>query len=60
MLTNGGPGFASEVVFTAVIKEFSKGRYGVGTAISMLLFVIMVVLGYNVIRLMTRQEQVEA
>ena len=60
VLTNGGPGFASEVVFTAVFKEFSKGRYGVGTAISMLLFVIMVALGYYVIRLMTRQEQVEA
>jgi len=60
VLTNGGPGFATEVVFTAVFKEFSKGRYGVGTAISTLLFVIMVVLGYYVIRLMTRQEQVEA
>lgn len=57
VLTNGGPGFASEVVFTAVFKEFSKGRYGVGTAVSMLLFIIMVVLGYYVIRLMTRQEQ---
>jgi len=60
VLTNGGPGFATEVVFTAVFKEFSKGRYGVGTAISMLLFVIMVVLGYYVIRLMTRQEQADA
>jgi raffinose/stachyose/melibiose transport system permease protein len=60
VLTNGGPGFATEVVFTAVFKEFSKGRYGVGTAVSTILFVIMVVLGYYVIRLMTRQERTES
>jgi len=56
VLTNGGPGFATEVAFTAVFKEFSQGRYGVGTAISMVLFIIMVTLGYFVIRLMTRKE----
>ena len=60
VLTNGGPGFATEVVFTAVFKEFSQGRYGVGTAISMVLFVIMVTLGYFVIRLMTRKESVNS
>jgi raffinose/stachyose/melibiose transport system permease protein len=60
VLTNGGPGFATEVVFTAVFKEFSKGRYGVGTAISTILFVIMVTLGYFVIRMMTKQEGTEA
>jgi raffinose/stachyose/melibiose transport system permease protein len=60
VLTNGGPGFATEVVFTAVFKEFSKGRYGIGTAVSTVLFVIMVALGYFVIRLMTRQERTEA
>jgi raffinose/stachyose/melibiose transport system permease protein len=60
VLTNGGPGFTTEVIFTAVFKEFSKGRYGVGTAISTIMFIIMIVLGYYVIRLMTRQEQAEA
>jgi raffinose/stachyose/melibiose transport system permease protein len=43
-------------VYTAVFQDFSKGRYGVATALSSLLFVIMVVLGYFTIRLMHREE----
>jgi raffinose/stachyose/melibiose transport system permease protein len=56
VLTNGGPGRATDMVYTAVFDEFSKGRYGVATALSTLLFVIMVVLGFFVIRLMHRGE----
>jgi raffinose/stachyose/melibiose transport system permease protein len=57
VLTNGGPGYTTEVVFTAVFKEFSKGRYGVGTAISTVLFIVMVVIGYFIIRYMSREER---
>lgn len=56
VLTNGGPGRATDTVYTAIFDDFSKGRYGVATALSTLLFVIMVVLGYFVIRLMHREE----
>jgi raffinose/stachyose/melibiose transport system permease protein len=52
VLTNGGPGYSTEVVYTAIFKEFSKGRYGIGTALSSLLFFVMVFIGYFVIRLM--------
>jgi len=52
VLTNGGPGYSTEVLYTAIFKEFSKGRYGVGTALSSLLFIVMVFIGYFVIRLM--------
>jgi len=52
VLTNGGPGYSTEVLYTAIFKEFSKGRYGVGTAMSSLLFFVMVFIGYFVIRLM--------
>jgi raffinose/stachyose/melibiose transport system permease protein len=52
VLTNGGPGYSTEVLYTAIFKEFSKGRYGVGTALSSLLFLVMVSIGYFVIRLM--------
>ncbi|MBK8050679.1 MAG: sugar ABC transporter permease [Anaerolineales bacterium] len=55
VLTNGGPGRATDTVYTAIFDEFSKGRYGVATALSSLLFVIMIVLGYFVIRLMHRE-----
>ncbi len=54
VLTNGGPGYSTEVLYTAIFKEFAKGRYGVGTALSSVLFFVMVVVGYAVIRLMER------
>ncbi|HEX3051235.1 MAG TPA: sugar ABC transporter permease [Aggregatilineaceae bacterium] len=54
VLTNGGPGYSTEVLYTAIFKEFSKGRYSIGTAISTLLFLVMVFIGYFVIRLMER------
>ena len=56
VLTNGGPGRVTDTVYTAVFQDFSKGRYGVATALSSLLFIIMVVLGYFTIRLMHREE----
>jgi raffinose/stachyose/melibiose transport system permease protein len=56
VLTNGGPGYATETVYTVVFKEFSKGRYGVSTALSTLLFVIMSLSGYWLIKAMHRNE----
>jgi len=55
VLTNGGPGYATDVMYTAIFKEFSNGNYGMGTALSSVLFVVMTVLGYFVIRLMSRE-----
>lgn len=54
-LTNGGPGYATEVLATEIFKSFSKGQFGLGTAISSILFLILVVAGYLVIRVMERQ-----
>lgn len=56
VLTNGGPGRATDTVYTAIFEDFSKGRYGVATALSSLLFGVMVFFGYFVIRLMHRKE----
>jgi len=56
VLTNGGPGYATETVYTVVFKEFSKGRYGVSTALSTLLFVIMTICGYWLLKLMHNNE----
>ena len=55
VLANGGPGYATEVVSTAIFKAFGQGRYGLGTAISSILFVVMSGTGYFVIRLMERE-----
>ncbi len=55
VLTNGGPGRATDTVYTVIFDEFSKGRYGVATALSSLLFLVMIGLGYFVIRVMHRE-----
>jgi raffinose/stachyose/melibiose transport system permease protein len=56
VLTNGGPGYATETVYTIVFKEFSKGHYGISTALSTLLFVVMSVCGYWLINTMHEKE----
>jgi raffinose/stachyose/melibiose transport system permease protein len=53
-MTNGGPGYATEVISTDIFKAFSLGYYGLGTAISSVLFLITLVVGYFVIRLLER------
>jgi raffinose/stachyose/melibiose transport system permease protein len=56
VLTNGGPGFATQTVYTTIFQDFSLGRYGTATALSTLFFLVMLVLGFLVIRVM-RSEQ---
>ena len=57
VLTNGGPGRATDTVYTAIFDEFSKGRYGVATALSSLLFLVMIGLSYFVIRVMHQEAE---
>jgi raffinose/stachyose/melibiose transport system permease protein len=54
ILTGGGPGYATDVVFTAVFDEFSKGRYGLGTALSSVLFIVMTAASFFIVRRLTR------
>ncbi len=56
VLTNGGPGHRTEVLYTAVFSEFSAGRYAVGTALSSVMLVVMVIAGVFMIRVLTRNE----
>ena len=56
VLTNGGPGHRTEVLYTAVFREFSSGRYAVGTALSTVMLVIMLIVGVFMIRILTRNE----
>lgn len=59
-LTNGGPGKATtEVLYTAVFKRFGTGQYAVGTALSSVMFVIMLVVGSYMIHIMTKDEVIE-
>lgn len=56
VLTNGGPGRMTEVINTAVFKEFALGTYGVGTALSTLLFLFMAVVSVFLLRMMYQKE----
>ena len=53
-LTNGGPGFATEVAYTAIFKSYSQGYYGLGTAFSTVLLAILLIVGVVVVRLLDR------
>ena len=53
-LTNGGPGYATEVLYTGVYKEFGLGRYAVGTTLSSIMTVVMLIVGYFMIRHMVQ------
>jgi raffinose/stachyose/melibiose transport system permease protein len=57
-LTNGGPGYETEVLYTGVFKEFSLGRYGVGTALSTVMFLVMIVIGFFAVKWMSKEDEV--
>lgn len=57
VLTNGGPGRATtEVLYTAVFKRFGTGQYAIGTALSSVMFVFMLIIGIFMVRIMTKDE----
>ena len=56
VLTNGGPGYATQTAYTTIFDDFSRGRYGVATALSTVFFVAMLVLSFVTIRIMDRKE----
>jgi raffinose/stachyose/melibiose transport system permease protein len=59
-LTNGGPGkTTTEVLYTAVFKKFGTGQYAVGTALSSVMFLFMAIIGFFMIKIMTKDEVVE-
>jgi len=55
VLTDGGPGHASEVAYTMVFREFSLGRYAVGNTLATVMFIFMILVGYFVIRLFNKR-----
>jgi raffinose/stachyose/melibiose transport system permease protein len=56
VLTNGGPGDRTEVINTAVFKEFQAGRFGFATALGVVVFLVALFFAYFVIKVMTREE----
>ena len=56
VLTNGGPGHATEVLSTYSYQLYSTGQYGMSTALNTILLVITAIIGVFVVRQMSKQE----
>lgn len=56
VLTNGGPGHATEVITTYAFQLYSNGQYGMSTALNAVLLVITAVIGIFVVKVMSKQE----
>lgn len=56
VLTNGGPGHATEVLTTYAFQLYSNGQYGMSTALNAILLVITAAVGILVVKVMSRQE----
>lgn len=54
VMTRGGPGYATEVLATDIFKAFSQGQWGLGTAVNTVMFFLLVISGYIVVRLLER------
>lgn len=56
VLTNGGPGHYTEVITTYVFELYSKGQYGLATAMNTVLLIITMIIGIFVVKKMSKQE----
>lgn len=56
VMTNGGPGNATQVLNTYIYKEFSKGTLGRSSAAGLLLFLMISVIAVLVNRALTKRE----
>lgn len=56
VLTNGGPGHATEVVTTYAYKLYANGLYGMSVSLNTILFVITMTIGLLVVRQMSKKE----
>ncbi len=56
VLTNGGPGYATEVMNTYIMSMFSIGLYGAGTAANIILSILILIVGLPVLLFLKNRE----
>jgi raffinose/stachyose/melibiose transport system permease protein len=56
VLTNGGPGYATDVMNTYIMRQFSLGLFGYGTAANLLLSLFVLAVGLPILLLLRRKE----
>jgi raffinose/stachyose/melibiose transport system permease protein len=55
-MTRGGPGFASDVLTSVIYKEYQAGFYGLSTAGNVVLFMLVTIIVYPLMRFFNRME----
>lgn len=55
-MTRGGPGFASDVLTSVIYKEYQAGFYGLSTAGNVVLFILVALIMYPLMRSFNRME----
>ena len=55
-MTQGGPGFASEVLTSVIFKEYGAGFFGLSTAGNVVLFLLVSVIAYPMMRFFNSRE----
>jgi raffinose/stachyose/melibiose transport system permease protein len=58
-MTRGGPGFASDVLPSVIFKQYQAGFYGLSTAGNVVLFILVTIIVYPLMRFFNRQELAE-
>ncbi len=55
-MTHGGPGFASDVLTSVIFKEYGAGFYGLSTAGNVVLFILVTIIVYPMMRYFNSRE----
>ena len=55
-MTNGGPGFASDVLTSVIFKQYQAGFYGLSTAGNVVMFFLVTLIVYPLFRFFNRRE----
>jgi raffinose/stachyose/melibiose transport system permease protein len=55
-MTRGGPGFTTDVIASTIYKQYQAGFYGLATAGNVILFIVVMVLVYPMMRFFSRRE----
>ncbi|HEY0736687.1 MAG TPA: sugar ABC transporter permease [Herpetosiphonaceae bacterium] len=55
-MTRGGPGFASDVLTSVIFKQYQAGFYGLSTAGNVVLFILVTIIVYPLMRTFNRLE----
>jgi raffinose/stachyose/melibiose transport system permease protein len=55
-MTHGGPGFASDVLTSVIFKQYQAGFYGLSTAGNVVLFILVTIIVYPLMRFFNRLE----